>query len=171
MVRHWFLPVATESRPILWLVVSFIWNCSQILCKHRCALALPTNIIHTGEPGYEVRLAYHFAFFYIKNNGWIAFSCYNQEEEEEYKIPPGETWKHERYTVRALYQLSILPKERYVLRLLSDCRACKKKNHLSLCCMQAKFLLWLEEKPLPKVALCCLWSLSYVFLDLSAFEA
>ena len=39
MVRHWFLSVATESRPILWLVVSFIWNCSQILCKHRCALA------------------------------------------------------------------------------------------------------------------------------------
>ena len=32
--------------------------------------ALPTNIIHTGEPGYEVTLAYYFAFFLCKEQ-WV----------------------------------------------------------------------------------------------------
>ena len=53
-----------------------------------------------------------FFFYGIKKYGWIVFSCQNHEEEEEYKITPGETWRHEQCTVRALHQLSILLKER-----------------------------------------------------------
>ena len=69
-----------------------------------------------------------------------------EEEEEEYKIPPGQTWRHERCTVRALHQLSILPKERYCdycrivehvrRKTIYHCAACKlnfcfdrKRNH------------------------------------------
>ena len=57
----------------MWLVVSFIWYCSQIPCKHCCTLALPANIniIRAGEPGHEVGLSYYFAFFFLLKELWV----------------------------------------------------------------------------------------------------
>lgn len=94
----------------------------------------PTNIIHTGEPGHEVRLAILLVCFAIsfRKEVWVdrvQLLQLTKKKNTEYLLE-----RHEVTNGAFSGNRTTVPAVNIEMCLLSNCRACEKKNHSSLCC-------------------------------------